>query len=121
MTWEDIVMKDPKQGPRISFDMFEEKQRKQFRNFQDDIRSIAHKFKRNSKFLKDLIGKEGAEEVMDGIILALESYAKYITPTLVDTDDNPRYRERNKETREGLERSSEEFMNLANELKQAKK
>ena len=121
MTWEDIVKKDPKQGPQISFDMFEENERKQLRNFENDIRGIAHKFKRNSKFLKELIGKEGAEEVIDGIILALESYGKYIMPTMVDTDNNPKYRERNKETRESLERSSEAFMNLADELRQAKK
>jgi len=130
MTWKDIIKEEPKQGPRISEEMFEEKYKKELEEMQKDMMDIAHTFKHNSKFLKDLMGKEGEEfqhnyrKVMDGMILALRSYGKFMknrSSTHHSNIGGMFSARENMKRDERLKEVGKDFLDLADELSQAKK
>lgn len=130
MTWEDIVKKDPKQGPRMSEEMLEGLNQKQLKNIQNGLMQIADTFNKNAKYLKQLVGKEEAQEVVRGIVGALRVYANYLkygvddfsTDNVTSGGDMEGYGEfarRKMENREYLEGRAKEFTDLADDLMQS--
>jgi len=132
MTWEDVVKKEPKQGPRRNLEMLEGLNQKQLKNMKDGLMQIADTFNKNAKYLKQLVGKEEAQEVVRGIVGALRVYANYLkygvddfsTDNVSPTDgqragDMQGYGEfarRNMKGRKYLERRAKEFTDLADDL-----
>jgi len=126
MTWEDIVKKEPKQGPRRNLEMLEGLNQKQLENMKGGLMQIADTFNKNAKYLKQLVGKEEAQEVIGGIVGALRVYANYLKYGVGDSTDNVssggdmegygEFSRRNAESRKYLERRAKEFTDLADDL-----
>ncbi len=134
MTWEDIVKKDPKQGPRRNIKMLEELNQKELDNMENGLMQIADIFNKNAKYLKQLVGKEEAQEVVGGIVGALRVYANYLKYGIGDSTDNVsptdgqragdmqgygEFARRNMEGRKYLERRAKEYTDLADDLMQS--
>jgi len=129
MTWKDIMKKEPKQGPRRNIKMLEELNQKELENIQNGLMQIADTFNKNAKYLKQLVGKEEAQEVVGGIAGALRVYANYLKYGIGDSTDNVssggdaegygEFARRNMEGREYLERQAKEYTDLADDLMQS--
>ena len=127
MTWEDIIKKDPKQGPRRNIKMLEELNQKQLENMKDGLMEMANIFDKNAKYLKQLVGKEEAQEVVGGIVTALRVYANYLkygvgdstTDNVSSGGDMQLYGEgakRNAKSRQYLESRAKKYHDLADDL-----
>ena len=118
MTWEDIMKKEPKQGPRISDEMFAEAETKRFLNMSAGLSQVANTFRRNEKAIKELIGKEGKDEVLSAIADTLRTYGRHLQSTASTTDFTmlAGRTKINQDTREYLEETGQKFMDLADSI-----
>ena len=139
MTWEDIVKKDPKQGPRRSAEMLERLNQNELMDMESGLEQMVEIFIKNGKYLKQLVGKKEAQEVVRGIGMALQVYSNYLkyrddlstdnlsvdyphNKKLMDEDyddiNDMTARER-MQGRESLERRAKEYDDLADDLAQS--
>ena len=118
MTWEDIVKKDPKQGPRMSDEMYADSEKRKFRQMFGGLSQVANDFRRNEKAIKELIGKEGMEEVLSAIADTLRTYGRHLQNRAGSTDfDTFSGRTKiNRDLREYFEETGQEFMDLADSI-----
>ena len=126
MSWKNIVKQEPKQGPRRNIEMLEELNQKELENMQNGLMQIADTFNKNAKYLKQLVGKEEAQEVVGGIAGALRVYANYLKYGIGDSTDNVtsggdmegygEFARRNAESRKYLEGRAKEYTDLADDL-----
>mgnify|MGYP001230525617 CR=1 FL=1 len=126
MSWKNIVKQETKQGPRRNFKMLEELNLKELENMENGLMQIAGIFNKNAKYLKQLVGKEEAQEVVEGIAGALRIYSDYLLYGVGDSTDNVtsggdaegygEFARRNAESRKYLERQAKEYTDLADDL-----
>ena len=118
--WEDVLKNEPKQGPQMDDKLFEEKHAKNLKDMQRNMTVFVNNFKRNPDFLRSLIGNKEAEEVLDGIGIALRTYGEHLQSIAGSTDYSKgfRGRETNVENRKYLEKRGQEMMDLAKEIMQ---
>jgi len=117
MTWQEIIKKEPKQGPRMSEEMYSEFQLDKYRDMQSGLVQVANDFKRNEKAIKDLMGKEGTEDILDAIADTLRTYGRYLSKrTSTDFDTFSGRVPLNQDNREYLEETGQKFLDLANEI-----
>tara|TARA_R110002020_G_scaffold59186_2_gene161641 strand:- start:65 stop:427 length:363 start_codon:yes stop_codon:yes gene_type:complete len=118
MNWEDIVKKEPKQGPRISEEMYADSETKKFRDMFAGLSNVANTFRRNEKAIKELIGKEGTDEVLSAIADTLRTYGRHLQNRAGSTDfDTFSGRTKiNQDNREYFEETGKEFLDLANSI-----
>lgn len=134
MTWQDEIKKDIKQGPRRNLEMIEGLNQKQLKNMKNGLMQMADTFHKNAKYLKLLVGKEEAQEVVEGIVAALRIYSNYLLYGVGDSTDNVsptdgqragdmqgygEFARRNAESRKYLERRAKEYTDLADDLMQS--
>ena len=87
---------------------------------QRNMSVLVNDFKRNADFLRSLIGNKEAEEVLDGIGVALRTYGEHLQFFAGSTDysEGFRGRETNIENRKYLEKRGQEMIDLAKEIMQ---
>ena len=115
---EFILKAEPLQGPRRSADdkrISEE----QFKNMKDGLREMAFIFNKNAKYLKQLVGQEEAQEVVEGIVAALRVYGDYLQYGVGDSTDAGFNPKESAKGREYLEGRAKEFHDLADDLMQS--
>jgi len=118
MTWEDIVKREPKQGPRMSDEMYADLETRKFREMFAGLSEVANTFRKNEKAIKELIGKEGMEEVLSAIADTLRTYGRHLKNRASSTDfDTFSGRTKiNQDNREFFEETGQEFMDLADSI-----
>ena len=131
MSWKNIVKQEPKQGPRRNLEMIEGLNQKQLKNMKVGLMQMADTFNKNAKYLKQLVGQEEAQEVVEGIVAALRIYSNYLLYGVGDSTDNVsptdgqragdmqgygEFARRNAESRKYLEGRAKEFTDLADDL-----
>ena len=120
MVWENLLKKEPKQGPQMGDKLFEEKYAKNLEDMIENLSDTVVQFRRNADFLRSLIGNKEAEEVLDGIGIALRTYGENLQFVAGSTDYSKgfRGRELNVKNREYLEKRGQEMIDLAKEIMQ---
>lgn len=139
MTWKEIIKEEPKQGPRRSAKMLERLNQYELMDMESGLAQMAEIFIKNGKYLKQLVGKEEAQEVVRGIGMALQVYSNYLkykddlstdnlsvdyphNKKLMDEDyddiNDMTARER-MQGRESLEERAKEYDGLADDLAQS--
>tara|TARA_B100000963_G_scaffold47498_2_gene35797 strand:- start:2411 stop:2809 length:399 start_codon:yes stop_codon:yes gene_type:complete len=129
MTWEDIVKKDPKQGPRRSAEMLEQLNYYELMDLETGLEEMANIFIKNGKYLKQLVGKKEAQEVVRGIGMALQVYASYLKNKDDLSTDNMSVEpyvegysmsaEQRRQGRESIEEQAKEYDDLLDDLAQS--
>ena len=105
MTWEDVLKKEPKQGPMMDDKTYLEHSRK---GLEEMTRYMS----------RSLIGNEEAEEVLNGIGITLRTYGQHLQSVAGSTDysQSPRLREKSVKDREYLETEGQKLIDLAKEI-----
>jgi len=118
MTWEDVLKKEPKQGPMMDDKTYLEHSRKGLEEMTRYMSSVANIFDRKADFLRSLIGNEEAEEVLNGIGITLRTYGQHLQSVAGSTDysQSPRLREKSVKDREYLETEGQKLIDLAKEI-----
>ena len=111
--------------------MIEGLNQNQLEDMSNGLMEMAIIFDKNAKYLKQLVGKEEAQEVVGGIVTALRVYANYLNYGVGDSTDNvsPRAAQRagdmqlygegakrNAKSRQYLESRAKEYDDLADDL-----
>ena len=115
---EFILKAEPLQGPKRSPDdkrISEE----QFKNMKNGLMEMADTFNKNAKYLKQLVGQEEAQEVVEGIVAALRVYGDYLQYGVGDSTDAGFNPKESAKGREYLKGRAKEFHDLADDLMQS--